>query len=247
VKVLLIDIETTPNLAHVWGLWNQNVGLNQLLEATEMFSFAAKWLDGKKTQFFSTFHDGKEQMVQAAWNYLNEADVVVGWNSKAFDVKHLNREFLLAGMQPPSPFKQVDLLLEVRKVFKFPSNKLQYVSTILGYEGKVSHSGHQLWIDCLAGDAKAWAKMRTYNKQDVDLLEPLYLQLRPWISTPNPALYGDTDEHACPACGSEDFTRQGYAFTKLGQFQRYLCSSPKCGKWFRGGTRVAAVDLREVA
>jgi chromosome partitioning protein len=32
LKVLLLDIETSPNLAHVWGIWQQNVGLSQLLE-----------------------------------------------------------------------------------------------------------------------------------------------------------------------------------------------------------------------
>lgn len=252
MKVLFIDIETTPNLAHVWGLWNQNVGLNQLLEATEMFSFAAKWLGEKRTAFYSTFHNGKEAMVQAAWDLLNEADVVVGWNSKSFDVKHLNREFLLAGFPPPSNFKQVDLLLEVRKVFKFPSNKLQYVSTALGYTGKVSHEGHTLWIKCLADDPKAWASMRKYNKQDVDLLEPMYLQLRPWIRTPALGLYDDVDEFSCPACGSgEHLSRQGYAITGLGKYPRYRCTAPIgdaiCGKWSRGGSRVAGVDIREVA
>lgn len=245
MKVLFIDIETTPNVAHVWSLWNQNVGLSQLLEATEMFSFAAKWMGAKHTFFFSTFHDGKETMVQAAWDLLNQADVVVGWNSRSFDVKHLNREFLEAGLRPPSPFKQVDLMLEVKKVFRFPSNKLQYVSTALGYEGKVQHSGHELWLACLAGDEKAWRKMRTYNKQDVVLLEPMFEQLRPWISTPVLALYGSADEHSCPACGSESLTRQGYAYTKLGQFQRYVCDD--CGKWSRGGTKVGSVDIREVA
>jgi hypothetical protein len=28
-KVLIYDIETAPIVAHVWGLWENNVGLNQ--------------------------------------------------------------------------------------------------------------------------------------------------------------------------------------------------------------------------
>lgn len=246
MKILLIDIETSPNLAHVWGLWNQNVGLNQLIEHTEMMSFAAKFLGDKRTRFYSTFHDGKEAMVQQAWDLLNEADVVMGWNSRSFDEKHLNREFLEAGLTPPSPYRSLDLMLAVKKKFRLPSNKLQYVSKLLGLQGKVQHSGHQLWIDCLAGSEKAWREMRKYNIQDVDLLEDIYFQLRPWIeSHPAVALYDGTDGDSCPACGSTDLHRQGYAFTKLGRFPRFQCGG--CGKWSRSGKRAGSVEIRDIA
>lgn len=248
MKILLIDLETSPNLAHVWGLWQQNVGLSQLLESTEMMCFAAKFLGDKKTQFYSTFHDGKAEMVQKAWDLINEADVVMGWNSKSFDEKHLNREFLEAGMRPPSPTKSLDLMHAVKRKFRLPSNKLQYVSKLMGLAGKVQHSGHELWVKCLAGDEKAWREMRRYNIQDVDLLEDLYLALRPWIDGhPSIALYAGTEEDAaaCNNCGSTDLKREGYAFTKLGKFQRFVCQS--CGKWGRSGKRVGAVDIREVA
>jgi hypothetical protein len=248
VKILLIDIETSPNLAHVWGLWQQNVGLNQLLEATEMLSFAAKFLGDKRTQFYSTFHDTREGMVQAAWELINEADVVMGWNSRSFDEKHLNREFLEGGLLPPSPYKSLDLMHAVKKKFRLPSNKLQYVSKLLGLAGKVQHSGHDLWIRCLAGDEKAWREMKKYNIQDVDLLEDIYHVLKPWIDGhPVFALYTDDpdlEEFSCPTCGSQNVHKQGYAVTNLGKFQRYVC---ECGKWSRSGKRIAAVELRGVA
>lgn len=67
MKILLIDIETSPILAHVWKLWGeQHIGLSQMIESTEMLSFAAKFLGDKRTQFYSTFHDTREGMVQAA-------------------------------------------------------------------------------------------------------------------------------------------------------------------------------------
>ena len=246
MKILLIDIETTPNLAHVWGLWQQNVGLNQLLESTEMMCFAAKFIGDKRTQFYSTFWDGKEAMVQKAWDLLNEADVVVGWNSRSFDEKHLNREFLQAGLTPPSPYRSLDLMLAVKKKFRLPSNKLQYVSTMLGLAGKVQHSGHQLWIQCMAGIEKAWREMRKYNKQDVDLLEDVYWAILPWIDGhPTVGLYDGTEEDSCPNCGGTDLKREGYAYTQLGAFQRFVCRG--CGKWSRSGKRVASVEIRGVA
>ena len=43
-KVLVFDIETSPLLARVWSIWQQNVGLNQLKEDWFILSYAAKWL-----------------------------------------------------------------------------------------------------------------------------------------------------------------------------------------------------------
>lgn len=243
MRVLLLDIETSPNLAHVWGLWNNNVSLNQLQASTQMMCFAAKWLGEKPTYFLSEHKDGRPGMVLAAHALLDQADVVMHYNGKNFDVKHLNREFLEAGFTPPSPFKQIDLLLAVRKNFRFPSNKLQYVSTALGLAGKAKHEGHDLWVKCMAGDAAAWKRMEKYNRQDVLLLEELYEKLLPWIpSLPNRNLYGDS---GCPSCGSEDLYENGWAYTGASKFRQYRCGN--CGTFFRGTKRHTGVELAQVA
>ncbi len=246
VKILCIDIETSPNLAHVWGLWQQNVSLGQLRASTEMICFASKWLGQKKVDFYSTFHNGRQEMVERAHALLDEADVVMGYNSKSFDVKHLNREFLEAGLKPPSPYKQIDLMLAVKKNFRLPSNKLQYVSTLLGLAGKVSHEGHELWVKCLAGDEAAWKRMAKYNRQDVVLLEEVYEHLQPWIGDhPNVALHEEGGTPVCPRCGSEDLRKQGFRYTTVSKFQQYQCR--KCGGWTSSGKRVEGADLRPVA
>lgn len=243
MKILTIDIENSPNLAHVWGLWNNNVSLAQLMESQEVISFAAKWHGKKQVLFFSVHHDGKEAMLQAAHDLLSEADVVVHYNGKKFDIPHLNREFIENGMQPPAPFAQVDLLHVVKRQFRFPSNKLDYVAQTLGIGGKTAHTGHQLWVDCMAGKDTAWNMMRKYNKQDVVITEKLYDKLLPWISShPAHALYNPSLEDTCPNCGSEDLKREGYAFTTVGKFQRFSCNG--CGKWSRSGKRVDGVDVR---
>jgi hypothetical protein len=52
--------------------------------------------------------------------------------------------------------------------------------------------------------------MRRYNIRDVVALEPLYLKLRPWIEGhPNVAVYSDSDEVACPKCGSTKLKLNG--------------------------------------
>lgn len=245
MKLLTIDIETSPNLAHVWGLWQQNVGLNQLLESGEVICFAAKWKHEDQTQFFSTFHHGKRPMVEAAYQLLTEADAVIHFNGARFDIPHLNREFIEAGLKPPSPYSQIDLLKVVKRQFRFPSNKLDYVTKALDLDHKVSHAGHQLWVKCMAGDFQAWEEMKEYNIQDVVITEQLYDKLLPWITShPAHGLYEDDVEERCPNCSSENLKPQGKAYTSVSVFQRYRCDD--CGRWSRGNKRLSGVGIRGV-
>ena len=181
MKTLYLDIETTPIKAYVWGLWDQNVSIDQIIEPTEMLCFGARWGGTKKVIFKSVHHDGKKAMLEELHALMEEADVLVGWNSAAFDHKHINREFLENGMAPPSPVKDLDLMSIVKANFQFPSNKLDYVAQKLGVGAKVKHSGFKLWINCMAGDPKAWAEMKKYQIQDVNLLIDLYDILLPWF------------------------------------------------------------------
>lgn len=240
MRILVLDIETAPNLAHVWGLWNQNVGLPQLLESSRVICFAAKWIGSKKMMFFSEHQHGHEEMMRAAHELLDQADVVVHYNGKKFDVPHIQTEFARYGLEPTSPFKQVDLLATVRREFRFPSNKLDAVTKELGLVGKFKHDGHILWIKCLLGDAKAWREMKRYNVQDVRLTEELYVKLLPWIKNhPSHSLYGG--QEGC-VCGSDDLEKRGFAYTAVSRFQQYRCRD--CGRWMRSGKAESRVDLR---
>ena len=243
MKILTLDIETSPNLAHVWGLWKQDIRGPQLLESTEMLCFAAKWLGSKPVLFASQFTDGRESMVRAAHDLLSEADALITYNGKRFDTPHLNREFIQLGLKPPSPFKQIDIIETVKSKFKFPSNSLAYVLKTLGLGGKLSHTGHQLWIDCLAGDARAWKLMERYNKQDVVRTEQLYEYLLPWI-TGHPSFGAETGNDVCPNCGSDNLQRQGFSYTQTGRYQRYVC---ECGRWCSATRRDRGTRIKGVA
>lgn len=230
MKILHLDIETAPNKVYSWGLFNQNIGINQIVEPGYTLCFAAKWHGGNKVMF----HAG-DDMVDAAWNLLDEADVVVHYNGIKFDIPTLNREFVLAGYTPPSPYHQIDLLRTVRRAFRFTSNKLDYVAQQLGLGSKTQHKGMELWHKCMEGDAQAWKVMEKYNKQDVKLTEKLYGKLLPWIENhPNHALYVDNgvDRPTCPNCGGHHLQSRGTYTTKTQRYQRFCCSD--CGTWTRG-------------
>lgn len=242
-KTLVLDIETSPARADVWKLWDNNVGLSQLREVSHVISFAAKWHGKKPIMFHSDFHDGHEAMIQRAHALMDEADIVVTYNGNSFDLKHLRREFLLAGMKPPSPTQSIDLLLVAKKEFRFLSNKLAHVTEQLGLTGKLSHSGHELWQKCMANDEKAWATMRRYNRQDVLTTDELYSKLKPWISNhPSVGLIDGKEDPSCPKCQGTDLQSRGWAFTQTSQYKRYQCQG--CGGWVRGTRRERGTMVR---
>jgi predicted PolB exonuclease-like 3'-5' exonuclease len=231
MKILLLDIESSPNVAHVWGLWQQNVGINQLMESSYVLCWAAKWL-GEDEIIFDSVHQSKpKKMLKGIYDLLNAADAVIHYNGTKFDIPTLNKEFLLHNYVPPSPYKQIDLLRVARSQFRFPSNKLDYVAQRLGLGKKQEHEGHDLWVKCMNGDKDAWKRMETYNIQDVVLLESLYCRLLPWIKNhPNSNLFADSP--VCPTCAGTQLQKRGSAVSSTGTYQRYQCKD--CGSWSQG-------------
>ena len=235
-KILLLDIETSPNLAHVWGIWQQNVGINQLLESSKTLCFAAKWLGDDKIYFSSSYKTSHKKMLKEIHNLIDEADAVIHYNGTKFDMPTLNKEFLLANMTPPSPVKQIDLLQVAKKQFRFVSNKLDYVSQQLGLGKKTAHMGHELWVRCMNKDPEAWALMEEYNINDVILLERVYNKFIPWIKH-HLNLNNFSDEIVCPNCGKNHYQKRGFSYTTTSIFQRYACK--ECGNWFRGNKNLS--------
>ena len=243
MKILHIDIETAPNVAHVWGLWQQNVGLAQLLESGYTLCSAAKW-DGEDEVFAaSLYHDGEASMLAHMHDLLSQADAVVHYNGKKFDIPTLNKKFIKTGLLPPDPYHQIDLLEVAKKRFRFASNKLDHIAGELGLGNKTNHVGHEMWVGCMNDDPDMWKMMIEYNEQDVLLLEALYHKMMPWIQNhPNHALYCNPDSPVCPNCGSDDIVKKGIETTKLMQYQRYRCKD--CGTPLRGRTSEMDTEAR---
>jgi RNase_H superfamily len=254
-NVLLLDLETSPLTAHVWGLRDQTIGLNQIRQQPRVIGVAAKWYGRNHVMWKSEYHHTRHDMLTWAHDLLDQADVVWHYNGTSFDIPWLHSEFAREDMPPPSPFKQVDLYRVARKHMRFPSYKLQYISTALGLSGKVQHEGHNLWVRCLENDdekdrAKAWGQMRRYAKQDVALLEPLGDKLRPYFpASVNLAVFQPGDTPACQKCGSGDFLRaKGTAYTAQRAYPQYWCVPDKggCGGWTRDSKASWAVSTTGV-
>jgi len=175
---------------------------------------------------------------------LTEADVVVQYYGSKFGIPVLNKEFLLAKMGPPAPYRQVDVLKTFRRRFRFAANNLDHVAQRLGIGSKVKHKGMALWHDVMQGIKKAQATMERYNKHDVRLLEKVYERVLPWIPNhPNHALYVEGDKAVCPSCATGSLTKRGFAYTTTGKYQRYQCNG--CGCWPRGSQNLLTPAKRK--
>ena len=234
VRIIILDIETSPIIGYSWGLFDQNIALNQILQDWNILSYCVKVLGEDKVYYndlskSKDVHDDKK-LLQELWKLLDEADIVIGQNSIAFDIKKIKARMIIHGMKPPSSFKQIDTMLMSKKHFSFTSNKLEYLSkTLCTKHKKLSHkefAGFELWRECLKGNKRAWSQMKAYNIEDVRATEELYLKLQPFDNSFNPNLYTDGITHKC-ACGSYAFSKNGFKYTSTGKYQRYVCLS--CG------------------
>lgn len=243
MKILAIDIETTPHFVTTFELWNTNINLANVLDPTRMMCFSAKWVgpNGSEPMFYSEFNDGHETMVYAAHRFLSDADAILTYNGKKFDVPHLNREFLLAGLAPPAPYAHIDLYWTIRQQFKLASNKLDYALKVLGLPGKVQNP-QGLWLDCIQGKPEAWAQMRDYNNRDITGLEELYEKIRPWIKQ-HPSYAALSGSHVCPTCGSHNLRREGVRRTVARVYQRYQCRD--CRAWSQDAASSSSAVIKQ--
>lgn len=252
MKRLTLDIETAPIVGKVWGLRNQFLSIDQIEEPTRMLSVAAKWYGKSKTHFFAAFEDDPAQqreMILAIWEMVNEANVVIHYNGKSFDMRHLNREFKEQGLWKPKPYQYIDLYKAVKKDFYLPSYKLEYVLRWLGLAGKVEHNGFKMWNEIQSEEesvrVRARRLFRRYNIGDVVKSELVYSDLMGWIDDhPNMQLFADReDEPRCPTCLSDNFKLDGTAPRgNLSRVQCYRCKD--CGRSFRGKEVVARAEER---
>lgn len=232
-RILILDIETFPNIAYVWAKYQQNV--IRYVQQSCIATYAAKWLGGKEivVRGLDDFEGYKpksyddSKLVKELWQLFEEADLIVAHNGDEFDIKVVQARFAFHKMKPPSPFKTVDTKKATKKVFRLNSNKMDDIGDQYGLGRKIK-TDFDLWEGCINGDPIQWAKMKKYNRHDVVMQERLYLMLLPWVDNhPN----FTNGEVACPKCGSTRIQWRGIQRAVTRSYRRFQCQ--KCGGWGR--------------
>jgi DNA polymerase elongation subunit (family B) len=235
MKILVVDIETSPNLVWAWNnmLWTSPIPYNYIVEESRMLCWAAKWV-GQKTTYFRS--ESNDDFLEKLWSLVDAADAVVHFNGTRFDMKYIRSAFLEEGMDPPHFPTNIDLYQIWKRLFQSPSNKLDFIAEKILGEKKLSHSGAGLWFAYMEGERWAKTKMREYNIQDVALTEKFYEHIKGWIPNhPNHGLYVEDQENPiCRNCGSDDVKLNGdeYDATGLFAYKRLKCNN--CGANLRG-------------
>lgn len=219
-----LDFETAPATGLVWGVWETDV--IEVLKQGYMLSASMKILGDKKIYWYGlpsfkgykNGNDNEKKLLEKIVEFRNKCDVLVAHNGDRFDFPTLNARLIYHGMNPIEPKKTIDTLKICRNRFKFLSNKLDDIANFLGVGRKTPHTGKHLWIGCMNGNKKDWKVMEEYNNQDINLLEKVYLKLRPFITNhPNVGIIIG-ERSVCPNCGSKHLQSRGIHYGKRSWF-----------------------------
>lgn len=234
LKVLVLDIETSFMRGRFWRPGEQYIRHDQIEYDWHLMSWAAKWLNEKPVFYMDQRNkrdiSNDKQIAKGIWKLIDQADILVYQNGDAFDRKKLNSRFLTHGLQPPSSYRTADTLKLSRKHFGHSSNSLDYVSQNFNKKyKKLKHKdfpGEDLWLECEAGNIRAWNEMKKYNINDILATEEYYLRLQPWDSSVLITL-----DDKC-SCGAKKWMKNGYRYTNAKTYQRLQCKA--CGAEKKG-------------
>lgn len=235
-RILFFDIETTPLKAWVWRPGKQYVGYSQLTKENAQYGIICItycWNDGKKAQCIDWGYEEQstKKVVEEFDKIIAQADICIGKNSDRFDTKMINAARMFAGLPGnPSWTKYTDdLEKQMRKYFKMPSQSLDYISTQLGFGGKIKME-MQDWIDIVEktdNGCKSLAKMVKYGKKDVEDTRALWGRLSEHFDSKwNQATFLGVDlacKHA--NCGSFDLIKRGTYFQGKSRYQEWQCKT----------------------
>lgn len=236
IRIVSWDVETFHLQTAVHSLWQDSTSHENILKDWSLICVCWKDLGGK-VKSVSVADDPKRfkkdplddyHVVKTIRDEFEDVDILVGHNQKRFDTKKFNARLIFHGLKPLPKIHQVDTLSEAKAIAAFTSNRLDYLGKHLLNEGKSSTS-KGLWLECLRGSVSAVKEMVKYCKQDVNLLEKVYLKLRPYMkSHPNLAT---PETCQCPKCNSKNTVKRGIRLRASGiRFQSYQCND--CGGYF---------------
>lgn len=228
-NVLFWDIETT----------------NLRADMGTILCVAWKWL-GEKTVNSVMLPDypswdkdptNDKALVKDFSKVLLEADLIVAHYGDRFDFKFVQSKLLKHGLPPIPRIKSVDTWKIARNNLLLQSNRMDNIAAFFEVNRK-TRLPKAVWQKCNMGHVPSIKKLMDYCKQDVRVLEDVYLKIRSVDAThPNLNLVEiDTDgKPRCPVCMSKCQRRgQRPAIAQTMVYWRYQCVNKTCGKWSRG-------------
>lgn len=238
IKILLLDVETSPNIVYSWAVGKKiSLTPENIIKERQIICVCYKWLDEKTVQSLDW---GKAQsdkpLLKSLSKILNDADVVVAHNGDKYDLKFINGRLAYHDLPPLKPTTSIDTLKQSRRTFFINSHRLDYLGQYLGEGRKLDTGGFKLWKSVVEGDEKALAKMIRYCKQDVKLLEKVYLTIRKYApQTVHMGVLANKDQMSCKSCGSSNTHWDGYRVMSTVVYRCRKCND--CSHFWRTSVR----------
>ncbi len=227
-KVLFIDIETRLMKVYSFGIWQQTIRPEQIIDDWNILSFSVSWLGEDKIHYFDLKNKDiskDKPLAKKIRDFMDQADILVAHNGDGFDIPRIMERILCYKIKRPTPFKTIDTKKLIKKHFGFTSNSLAYACKRLGIAQKLKHKefpGLELWIALENKNKRAWKEMEAYNRQDVVCLKALLMRIQPYCRIPALDVH---DMKQC-VCGSKVFRKNGKSIAGASIIQRYQCT--KC-------------------
>jgi hypothetical protein len=179
-KILIYDLETSPNVGWFWRAgYKQNIQPNQILKERAIICVSYKWLG--EDQVYNLSWDKNQDdkfLIEQFVEVLNEADLIVAHNGDNFDIKWFKTRALFHRIPTLPNYKQFDTLKIAKSKLYLNSNRLDYISKFLGFEGKIQTTP-DLWNKVvMLNDRTAMTDMLDYCDEDVRQLEKVYNELK---------------------------------------------------------------------
>ncbi len=179
-KILIYDLETSPNVGWFWRAgYKQNIQPNQILKERAIICVSYKWLG--EDQVYNLSWDKNQDdkfLIEQFVEVLNEADLIVAHNGDNFDIKWFKTRALFHRIPTLPNYKQFDTLKVAKSKLYLNSNRLDYISKFLGFEGKIQTTP-DLWNRIvMLNDRNAMVEMLDYCDEDVRQLEKVYNELK---------------------------------------------------------------------
>lgn len=227
VKRLFFDIETSPNVGYFWSCgYKQRIDYENLIEERAIICICYKW-EGGRTQYLTWDKNRNDkEMLRQFIKIANEADELCGHNSDKFDLSFIRTRCLFHRLQMFPNYISIDTLKISRSKFRFNSNKLDYISSFLGFGGKIK-TDYSLWKRVMKNEKRALNEMVVYCKRDVEVLEKVYLAMKNHIP---PKTSITREKENCPECGSNDCIISKTRVTAQG-YKRMQLQCKDCGKY----------------
>lgn len=173
-NILYLDLEVSKSLYFNYGsrVQSQYLSTEDLFKPRYIICWAASYVGTDKV--WSECVTPKEarkwsdaRILPRLQELMDSADILAGHNLDRFDIKHANARFILNDLEPVISKKTLDTLKIARSKFAFESNKLDYISQVLGFRPKDDIRNSD-WLKIVTtGDEKTLKKVNRYCKNDV--------------------------------------------------------------------------------